>query len=71
MSIKARLSCIILACLLSPLPVFSQDAGYNTLYSPLALVKRLSYENFRDIKLLQAANVILQKNQARPLGDKM
>lgn len=43
------------------IPVSAQDADYNPLYGPppkyqpLPVVKRLSYENFRNMKLLQAA----------------
>ena len=33
----------------------SKEAGYNTQYNPVSLVKRLSYENFRNIKLLRTA----------------
>lgn len=35
----------------------AQEAGarYNTQYNPTSVVKRLSYENFRNIKLLRAA----------------
>lgn len=34
---------------------FSQNKKYNALYRPLPLAKRLSYENFKNIKLLQSA----------------
>ncbi|HOP62342.1 MAG TPA: hypothetical protein PK906_03160 [Spirochaetota bacterium] len=37
--------------------VNAQESGkqYNSQYSPISVVKRLSYENFRNIKLLRAA----------------
>ena len=31
------------------------QAGFNPQYNPVSLVKRLSYENFRNIKLLRTA----------------
>ena len=33
----------------------SNEAGYNPKYNPYSLIKRLSYENFRNIKLLRTA----------------
>lgn len=33
----------------------SNEVGYNPRYNPYSLVKRLSYENFRNIKLLRTA----------------
>lgn len=33
----------------------SNEAGFNPQYNPVSLVKRLSYENFRNIKLLRTA----------------
>ncbi|HOO71374.1 MAG TPA: hypothetical protein PK926_06400 [Spirochaetota bacterium] len=36
-------------------PSFAQDKQFNQLYKPLPLIKRLSYENFKNIKLLQSA----------------
>jgi hypothetical protein len=45
---------IILFIALFTLPAFPQEA-YNPLYKPLPVVKRLSYENFRNIKLLSAS----------------
>ena len=35
--------------------VYAQERKYNTLYKPLPVVKRLSYENYKNIKLLQSA----------------
>jgi hypothetical protein len=40
--------------ILIAVPAIPQE-GFNPLYQPLPVVKRLSYENFRNIKLLSAA----------------
>jgi hypothetical protein len=37
------------------IPAFAQEKQFNQLYRPLPVVKRLSYENFKNIKLLQSA----------------
>ena len=42
-------------CFFLSSPCIPQEKKYNDLYKPLPLVKRLSYENFKNIKLLQTA----------------
>jgi hypothetical protein len=37
------------------IPALSGAQSYNNYYKPKSLIKRLSYENFRNIKMLQAA----------------
>lgn len=42
-------------CLSSVIQAQEGEKQYNSQYSPTSVVKRLSYENFRNIKLLRAA----------------
>jgi hypothetical protein len=48
-------SLVILLPQYSSLNAQSNEAGFNPQYNPVSLVKRLSYENFRNIKLLRTA----------------
>jgi len=52
---KIKILITVLAVLIVTGELFAQKRFYNTLYSPIPVVKRLSYENFRNIKLLQPA----------------
>lgn len=51
----AVLSLVILFPQYNSINAQSSEAGFNTKYNPVSLVKRLSYENFRNIKLLRTA----------------
>lgn len=50
---------LVLMASLIPVSLFAQEQkeepGYNRLYVPRSLIQRLSYENYRDIKLLNSA----------------
>ena len=46
---------VIIAVILLSSALYGQENNYSTAYNPTKLAKRLSYENFRDLKLLQSA----------------
>jgi len=52
-----RYSAVFVLILMFLPALYAQKSSYNKLYKPLSLIQRLSYENFRSIKLLQAAIV--------------
>ena len=52
---KIKILVVLLVVLIATGELFSQSRYYNSLYSPIPVIKRLSYENFRNIKLLQPA----------------
>lgn len=52
---KAINFAIALIILLAADYSYAQNKNYNALYQPIPLCKRLSYENFRNIKLLYAS----------------
>lgn len=51
----AFFSLVILFPQYNSLKAQNNEAGFNPQYNPVSLVKRLSYENFRNIKLLRTA----------------
>ena len=55
MTKKLRIYAAFFLSILIFAPAYSQDKQYNQLYKPLSVVKLLSYENFKNIKLLQVA----------------
>jgi len=50
-----RFASIICVLLFLSTGLIGQSDSYNKLYKPLSLVKRLSYENFRNLKMLRSA----------------
>ncbi|HOW82215.1 MAG TPA: hypothetical protein PK573_06625 [Spirochaetota bacterium] len=55
MTKKLRIYAAFLLSIIFFAPAYSQEKQFNQLYKPLPLIKRLSYENFKNIKLLQTA----------------
>ncbi len=63
---KGVFTLLLIVLMVIPEALFSQSSQtYNSNYQPLPLVKRLSYENFRNIKLLHAAVMNFGEGQSQ------
>jgi predicted transposase len=63
---KGVLTLLLMTLMVLPEALLSQSSQtYNSNYQPLPLVKRLSYENFRNIKLLHAAVINFGEGQSQ------
>lgn len=55
MAREFRYTLVFLMILILVGPVFAQEKNFNPFYEPISVVKRLSYDNYKNIKLLSTA----------------